>query len=239
MNESMVSESLAELGVPRLRRLVLSGADTVLKADLLHDDLKRFIQQNRALESIVLEVDLRPIGWKTVERQIEKICRTIDGFSSRLQLWTIHSTSLPHAIPDLSIPKAKQDDPTYCIGVENFTKISFAVTPQSEKPAYRATRTILPRVEELHIELMGNTTDSDVLQWYFDGMDMPRLQQLTVVIGSHVELLRPVIASLLLLPTSCALRITDATRIAYAEWERRKKARRLFLKSKEYVDLKE
>lgn len=72
--------------------------------------------------------------------------------------------------------------------LDRIRRVVYIIEDGYTMPAYRANRVSLPLATELHIELLADPPAADtrtesLLQWYLDGLHLPVLQKLEVVIG--------------------------------------------------------
>lgn len=100
--------------------------------------------------------------------------------------------------------------------LDRIRRVVYIIEDGYTMPAYRANRVSLPLATELHIELLADPPAADtrtesLLQWYLDGLHLPVLQKLEVVIGPEPELIRPLVVHLPLLVSCKTIHVTNKT----------------------------
>lgn len=223
-----VFQILSLLHTPCLRSVSLCNMDDRGCAIILGAQLARFLRRCTTLIDIKIGLIPAEEQWSDVQCRLEELRLIIIALGKRLRLGIDYwETPDGHAV---SRSRTGQAVPLSEPLQAHIEELDFGFDEDSTQPMYRAIRARLPSVRELTLRLRDGLKDIGILQWYLDGLDLPKLSRLTVELGCGPGPFQLILAHLPLLPSCCSVRLQYVR-----QWSPR--GVEVFRRSKDYAAL--
>ncbi|KAK9898494.1 hypothetical protein P389DRAFT_34720 [Cystobasidium minutum MCA 4210] len=185
---------------------------------LAKPDLKQFLRSlsNLVTVEVILFSNIAP--WNSIQETLENLREELDEMKCRLSIETCYEEGSEtfkaprgHPVP-LKAPL-----------LDYLSIVQIAITDDMGVPDSRASRVTLPSVTEVRLGLLAdppaaNTCSESVIQWYLDGLHLPFLHTLRLIVGIEPELVRVVTVHLPLF-ASCQRLIVSSTPMTIREEE--------------------